>query len=96
MIFAKRKNFLWNQRSSEMPSISGIIRASGLCGKFGNKLFTVTVTVTVTVVRARRKNAGIAGPTSSPCYEDLVNAAMAAVLCGCGFDPCYLTFQTAH
>ena len=41
---------------------------SGLCGKFGNKLFTATV------VRARRKNAGIAVPTSN-----FFNAAMAAV-----------------
>ena len=41
---------------------------SGLCGQFGNKLFTATV------VRARRKNAGIAGPTSN-----FSNAAMAAV-----------------
>ena len=37
--------------------------------KFGDKLFT-----TATDVRARQKNAGIAGPTSS-----FFNAAMAAV-----------------
>ncbi len=41
---------------------------SGPCGKLGNKLFTAPV------VRARRKNAGIAGPTSN-----FSNAAMAAV-----------------
>ena len=46
----------------------GIEHASGSCGKFGNKLFTATV------VRARQKNTGIAGPTSS-----FYNAAMAAV-----------------
>ena len=43
-------------------------QASGACGKFGDKLFTVTV------VRARQKNAGIAGPTSN-----FSNAAMVAV-----------------
>ena len=42
--------------------------ASGACGKCGDKLFTVTV------VRARQKNAGIAGPTSN-----FSNAAMAGV-----------------
>ena len=52
-----------------MHCLNNLYRAtSGLCGKFGNKLFTATV------VRARRKNAGIAGPTSS-----FFNAAMAAV-----------------
>jgi hypothetical protein len=44
------------------------LRPSGACGKFGDKLFTATG------VRARQKNAGIAGPTSS-----FSNAAMAAV-----------------
>ena len=48
--------------------ISAASQTSGACGKFGDKLFTVTV------VRARQKNAGIAGPTSS-----FFNAAMAAV-----------------
>ena len=47
--------------------------SSGLCGKFGNRLFTAIV------VRARRKNAGIAGPTSNPCFGQQVNAAMATV-----------------
>ena len=42
--------------------------SSGPCGKFGDKLFTATV------VRARRKNAGIAEPTSN-----FFNAAMATV-----------------
>ena len=46
---------------------------SGLCGKFGNNLFTATV------VRARRKNAGIAGPTSNPSLINEGNATMAAV-----------------
>ena len=44
-------------------------QTSGSCGKFGDKLFTATV------VRARRKNAGIAGPTSK-----FFNAAMATVV----------------
>ena len=48
--------------------ISAALQTSGACGKFGDKLFTVTV------VRARQKNAGIAGPTSN-----FSNAAMAAV-----------------
>lgn len=41
---------------------------SGLCGRFANRFFTATV------VRAKQKNAGIAGSTSS-----FFNAAMAAV-----------------
>ena len=49
------------------------VLASGPCGKFGDKLFTATA------VRARRKNAGIAGPTSNLCFGQQVNAAMAAV-----------------
>ena len=48
--------------------ISAASQTSGACGKFGDKLFTVTV------VRARQKNAGIAGPTSN-----FSNAAMAGV-----------------
>ena len=44
------------------------LKASGLCGKFVNRLFTATV------IRARQKNAGIAGPTSS-----FFNAALATV-----------------
>ena len=48
--------------------ISAASQTSGACGKFGDKLFTVTV------VRARQKNAGIAGPTSN-----FSNAALAAV-----------------
>ena len=48
--------------------------ASGLCGKFGTRLFTAMV------VRARRKNAGIAGPASTPCFgQQQANAAMATV-----------------
>ena len=53
--------------------LSSATSPSGLCGKFGNRLFTATV------VRARRKNAGIAGPTSNPCFGQQVNAAMATV-----------------
>ena len=51
-----------------MAKCSQSTSASGLCGKFGNRLFTAIV------VRARRKNAGIAGPTSN-----FFNAAMATV-----------------
>ena len=61
--------------------ISAASQTSGACGKFGDKLFTASV------VRARRKNAGIAVPTSN-----FFNAAMAAV----AKIKCYLTFQTAH
>ena len=50
-----------------------VVVSSGLCGEFGDKLFTATV------VRARRKNAGIAGPTSNPSLINEGNAAMAAV-----------------
>ena len=49
------------------------LKASGLCGKFVNRLFTATV------VRARQKNAGIAGPTSSHALQIMVNAALATV-----------------
>ena len=60
------------QCSGPMPC-SPQSQTSGLCGKFGNRLFTAMV------VRARRKNAGIAGPTSNPCFGQQVNAAMATV-----------------
>ena len=42
--------------------------ASGLCGKFGNRLFTAMI------VRARRKNVGITGHTSN-----FFNAAIATM-----------------
>ena len=51
------------QCSGPMPC-SPQSQTSGLCGKFGNRLFTAMV------VRARRKNAGIAGPTSNPCLDN--------------------------
>ena len=60
------------QCSGPMPC-SPQSQASGSCGKFGNRLFTAMV------VKARRKNAGIAGPASNPCFEQQVNAAMATV-----------------
>ncbi len=59
---------LWTTRIKIKSRACGQAHASGPCGKFGDKLFTATV------VRARRKNAGIAGPTSN-----FFNAAMATV-----------------
>ena len=47
------------------------LKASGLCGKFVNKLFTATV--------VRQKNTGIAGPASSHTLQYMVNAALATV-----------------
>ena len=55
-----------------MGSLAAESVPSGACGNFGDKLFTATG------VRARQKNAGIAGPTSSPDCG-MANAAMAAV-----------------
>ncbi len=59
MVTGSLKTPCWNWR---------LRMTSGPCGKFGDRLFTATA------VRARRKNAGIAGPTSN-----FFNAAMATV-----------------